>query len=189
MSGISLLFGIGNPGAEYRHTRHNIGIDTIAFLAARLGLSWETRATVRRSVWRRGGRKIDLVQSRTYMNESGTALSSCRPSEPGGLIVICDCIHLPVGRIRIRAAGGSGGHRGLESIAEALGTEDFPRLRMGVGTPAEADWSDYVLSPFGETERPVSDEMIRAAADALEVVVIEGLGEAMRRFNRKDAAP
>ncbi len=191
MSGISLVFGLGNPGAEYLYTRHNIGTRTLTFLAERHRLAWERpHAKARRSLWRYCGREILLVQSLTYMNLSGEALSAYSDFPPDRIIVVCDDIHLPLGRLRIRRGGGSGGHRGLESIIEMLDTEEFPRLRMGVGAPGVvADWSEYVLSVFSEEEEALVGEMIGAAADALEVVVGEGLEPAMQRYNRKESPP
>lgn len=188
MSSISLLFGLGNPGARYQHTRHNIGLDTLTSLAEHHKLSWERVGGVaRRSQWRYAGRHILIIQSLTYMNVSGCALAACDGIEPGDMIAVCDDINLPLGRLRIRHGGGSGGHRGLESIIGTLGTEDFPRLRMGVGAPdGDKNLSDYVLSTFDEGEQATVAEMVRAAVDALELVVREGIEEAMQRFNRKD---
>ena len=190
MSSISLLFGIGNPGARYRHTRHNIGVDTLASLAERHTLSWvDSHATMRRSRWRYSGRDICIVQSLTYMNVSGEALEACGGIEPDCLIVVCDDVNLPLGRLRIRPGGGSGGHRGLESIINTLATVEFPRLRMGIGgAEDEDDLSDYVLAPFGEEERPVVTGMMHSAVEALETIVGEGLEAAMQRYNRKDAS-
>jgi PTH1 family peptidyl-tRNA hydrolase len=191
MSGISLLFGLGNPGSEYRHTRHNVGRDTLATLAERHALSWEpVRDVALRSRWQYAGRSIVLIQSLTYMNVSGRALAACGDTAPGTMIAVCDDINLPLGRLRIRQGGGSGGHRGLESIIDELGTEDFPRLRMGVGAPeGSGDLSEYVLSAFEDGERAAVTVMVETAVDALEVVVLKGLEEAMQRYNRKDSPP
>ena len=188
MSDISVLFGIGNPGARYRHTRHNVGVDTIAALADRHNLSWKPVDSIARSAhWRYGGRRILLIQSQTYMNMSGDVLAASGGIDPEMLIVVCDDINLPMGRLRIRAGGGSGGHRGLESIIEAISTEEFARLRVGVGAPEpDGDLSEYVLSAFDEDERSKADLMVRIAADALEVIVRTGLEEAMQRYNKKD---
>jgi PTH1 family peptidyl-tRNA hydrolase len=191
MSGISLVFGLGNPGAEYVYTRHNIGIRTLTSLAERHRLAWERpRAKARCSIWRYCERKVLLVQSLAYMNLSGEALSAYSDFSPDRIIVVCDDIHLPLGRLRIRAGGGSGGHRGLESVIGMLDTEEFPRLRMGVGAPGSViDWSEYVLSIFRDEEEAEVEEMIGTAVDALEVVVGEGLDPAMQRYNRKEIPP
>ncbi len=191
MSSISLLFGLGNPGATYRHTRHNIGRYALAMLADRHTLSWEpVRAVALRSRWRYAGRQVLLIQSVTYMNVSGRALAACGDIAPGTMIAVCDDINLPLGRLRIRTGGGSGGHRGLESIIDTLGTEEFPRLRMGVGAPeGDNDVSEYVLSTFDNEEQAAVTVMVGTAVDALEVVVTEGLEEAMQRYNRKDLPP
>lgn len=191
MSSISLIFGLGNPGARYRHTRHNIGRDTLAILADRHTLSWErVRDVALRSRWRYAGRHLVLIQSLTYMNVSGLALAGCGDIAPGTMIAVCDDINLPLGRLRIRQGGGSGGHRGLESIIDELGTEEFPRLRMGVGAPeGDNGLSEYVLSVFDDEERAAVTVMVQTAVDALEVAVREGLEEAMQRYNRKDIPP
>ncbi|HUV35415.1 MAG TPA: aminoacyl-tRNA hydrolase [Patescibacteria group bacterium] len=191
MSSISLLFGLGNPGARYQHTRHNIGLDTLASLAGRYRLSWEpVRGVARRAPWGYAGRHVLLMQSLTYMNVSGCALAACGDFEPGGMIAVCDDINLPLGRIRIRPGGGSGGHRGLESIIETLGTEEFPRLRMGIGAPeGGGDLSEYVLSAFDDEEQAAVALMVRMAVDALQIAVRDGLEEAMQRYNRKEPPP
>lgn len=191
MASISLLFGLGNPGADYRHTRHNIGRDTLATLACRHGLSWKPIDEIAlRCRWRHAGRWNVLLQSLTYMNLSGRVLEACRDVRPETLITVCDDINLPLGRLRIRRGGGSGGHRGLESIIDSVGTEEFPRLRMGIGAPeGSADLTDYVLSSFDDEERPTVDEMVQTAADALEVVVRDGIEEAMQRYNRRNIPP
>ncbi len=191
MSSISLLFGLGNPGARYRRTRHNIGRDALATLADRHTLPWEPVCDVALlSRWRYAGRQVLLIQSLTYMNISGRALAACGDIAPGTMITVCDDINLPLGRLRIRPGGGSGGHRGLESIIDVLGTEEFPRLRMGVGAPeGDNDVSEYVLSAFGDEEQAAVTGMVQTAVDALEVVVREGLEEAMQRYNRRDLPP
>jgi PTH1 family peptidyl-tRNA hydrolase len=119
------------------------------------------------------------------MNLSGDALSITGAS-PDSILVVCDDIHLPVGIIRIRAGGGSGGHRGLESVTLAFGKQDFARLRLGAGpAPRGALWSDYVLEEFGEELALKVNEMVNDAADAAELILIQGLEAAQRRYNRK----
>jgi PTH1 family peptidyl-tRNA hydrolase len=188
MSDISLLFGLGNPGDSYYGTRHNLGSVTLDLLAARHNLTWSTVSeTAMEARIESGGRVVLLLKPLTYMNESGRALGHYDSIESGSLLVICDDINLPLGRLRLRERGGSGGHRGIESVAAYLGTDDFPRLRMGIGPPPPGeDWSGYVLSPFAAEERKGVEKMIETAALALELIIRERLETAMQTFNRKD---
>ncbi len=187
MSGISILFGLGNPGRRYGQTRHNLGHETLDLLASRHGLSWdrgEGPSLVSR--WERESGGVILLKSTTYMNASGEALKGLPGLEPDRLIVICDDLSLPLGMLRIRGQGGSGGHLGLESVSISIETEAFARLRLGIGSPPPAiDWSEFVLMPFLLEERPDVDRMLTTAADALEMVVTEGIDQAMQGYNRK----
>ncbi len=129
-----------------------------------------------------------MLKPLTFMNLSGEALASVPGIDPVVLLVIFDDISLPLGRLRIREKGGSGGHKGLESVVDHLGTGTFARLRLGIGSPPEGvDWADFVLSPFPDRERALADEMVGRAADALELIVASGLGEAMQVYNRRDS--
>ncbi len=187
MSGISILFGLGNPGRRYSNTRHNLGSLTLDLLASRHGLSWkrgEGLSLVSR--WERESGDIILLKSTTYMNASGEALESIPGLDPARLIVICDDLSLPLGMIRMRKQGGSGGHLGLESVIMSLETEAFARLRLGIGSPPPAiDWSEFVLMPFLLEERPDVDAMLETAVEALEMAVTEGMDKAMQEYNRK----
>ena len=186
MSGISIVAGLGNPGADYRSTRHNLGFMALDALARRHALSWKRAAgPVQRALWRVGRRKIALIKPLLYMNESGLPLERSGVIEQEELLVVCDDLNLPLGQLRLRKRGGSGAHKGLHSIIEHLGTENFPRLRMGIGAPpAGTDWVEFVLSGFRAEEQDCVERMIESAADAIEVAVRSGLDEAMQRFNR-----
>lgn len=183
---VSILFGLGNPGDRYRYTRHNLGSEALKFLARRHSLTWKRgRGSYLLSRWGFADREITLLESLTYMNDSGRALEEYGGVDPSTLLVLCDDMSLPLGRMRIRGGGGSGGHLGLESVITTVGTERFARLRLGIGSPpAGIDWSEYVLMPFLEEERETARELIETAAGALEAIIGEGLDRAMNRYNR-----
>jgi PTH1 family peptidyl-tRNA hydrolase len=187
MRAISLVFGLGNPGSEYGGTRHNLGFDTLDLIAARHRLGWRRRGdSAVASVWRSAAGTVTLVKPRTFMNRSGEALRLFAGLSPEALLVVCDDMALPVGSLRIREAGGAGGHHGLESIIAQLGTDRFARLRLGIGpAPDTAQWSDFVLEPFSHEERPRADTMVEQAAEAVETVIREGIEAAQRRFNTR----
>ena len=180
--------GLGNPGPEYEETRHNLGFWTVDRLAARwkagpwrrTGERLETRATV-------GGREIVLAKPLTWMNRSGIAvraLCDALECDPGEILVCYDELALPLGRIRLRPSGSHGGHNGMRSIIDRLGTTQFPRLRVGIGPDgAVEDGADFVLSPFRRRERPLADEAVVRAAEAVECAVSEDLLTAMNRYN------
>jgi PTH1 family peptidyl-tRNA hydrolase len=189
MSGISILIGLGNPGKIYRHTRHNLGGETLDLVVKRHRLKWRKAAgPVMESRLQLAGREVLLLKPLTFMNVSGEALSGYGDLDPGILLAIFDDINLPLGRLRLRKRGGSGGHRGIESVVRYLGTEDFARLRLGVGAPPPGiEWSEYVLSPFPNEERKRVGRMIATAADALEIVLQQGIETAMDMYNSKDS--
>jgi len=188
---MKLIAGLGNPGPRYAGTRHNVGFEAIDLLARRHGAQWEAaprgiEALVAR--WR--AEDTVLVKPLTFMNLSGTAivgLLQFYKIELPDLLVVVDEVQLETGRIRIRPSGSAGGHNGLKSIIGSLGTDAFPRLRIGVGRgDNRRDLADHVLARFEPDERPVVDDAVVRAADAAEAFVVEGLGPAMNRFNRKD---
>jgi len=187
MSDLSILCGLGNPGTDYRNTRHNLGSMILDLLAERHTLSWKGhQGRIMEARWRIKGRDVILLKPLTFMNASGEALADYGHIDPASFIVLFDDISLPLGHIRLRERGGSGGHRGLESIIAHFGTDDFARLRLGIGEPPPgSSWSDYVLAPFPEEERGAVSEMIEIAADALETALARGIVEAMNRYNRK----
>lgn len=182
-----LVLGLGNPGARYRGTRHNVGFRVVEELARRRSLSLDGRECASLVA---GGDAVMLAQPQTYMNRSGWAarcLVERHGFEPGRILVVFDEINLPLGRLRLRRRGSPGGHRGMESIVENLATDGVPRLRLGVagpdGPPASEDLVNYVLAPFAADEEETVREMIERAANACEVWLQEGAEAAMQRFN------
>lgn len=190
------IAGLGNPGGEYARTRHNAGWMLLDELIRR-GQALETRTREHAEMTRLklGPDTVWLVRSTTYMNRSGLGLEqACRSLQvgPREVLVAYDDIDLPLGRLRLRRSGGSGGHRGLESVIGALGTSRIPRLRLGIrgeeGFDEGADTADYVLDEFTAEERVVAEEMIDRAADAVRMILRRGLGAAMNTYNRKDTS-
>ena len=193
---MDVVLGLGNPGARYRATRHNVGFHVVDRLAVRAGVSLWRDDGVEASlgVGRISGRDVVLAKPETFMNRSGrTAValwSRCDPSDHRFVVVVDDA-DLDLGRIRIRPGGGHGGHNGLASIADELGTERFVRVRVGVAGPArpDGDLADYVLSSFGPDETERVEDAIRGAADAVEEVLASGVGPAMNRWNGRVLSP
>jgi PTH1 family peptidyl-tRNA hydrolase len=184
----TLIVGLGNPGARYERTRHNLGRRAVESLAEMWGVSLgDVRANARYGIARRGEARIGLAIPITYMNESGRAVAPLArfyrvPAER--ILVVYDDLDLPLGRLRLRPSGGTGGHRGMASIAAALGTESFPRLRLGIGRPPPAwDATDFVLSPFDDEELAIAENAALEAARALQEVVDNGLVHAMNAYN------
>ncbi|MFO7639210.1 MAG: aminoacyl-tRNA hydrolase [bacterium] len=178
------LFGLGNPGDRYAATRHNVGFMVLDELARRLRARFRVAPdrAVARARWR--GQDLVLVKPLRYMNESGLPVAEQLREEPGEFLVVCDDFALPFGRLRLRPQGSEGGHNGLASIIYRLGTNRFPRLRVGIGTPPrEQDWAEYVLEPFSPDESARLAELVGRAADACLAVVDEGLAKAMNRHN------
>ena len=192
-----LVVGLGNPGREYDRTRHNVGFAVLDRLAEKLECSfrrkWRFSAEIAEST-AGGTGKVVLAKPRTYMNRSGSAVSallSWLKVEPAHLLVVVDDADLPLGQIRLRASGGSGGHNGLRSIIETLGgNEQFARLRVGIGRSAAAgaDITGHVLGRFAPQEREIMIQTTATAAEAIECCLRDGLTEAMNRFNRKQPA-
>ncbi|MFO7916299.1 MAG: aminoacyl-tRNA hydrolase [Candidatus Krumholzibacteriales bacterium] len=187
MDRISYLCGLGNPGSEYDRTRHNLGFDVLDSLARKIGAAWKNadgKAEI--ADWYIDGREVLLVKPLTYVNLSGTALRLFPGIEPSNLLVICDDINLDLGSIRIRRSGGSGGHNGLESIENYLGSRDYPRLRIGIGPPPDPSrWKDFVLGSFTGREEEIMEDILSEAVEAVETVILCGVREAMQRFNRR----
>lgn len=186
---MALVLGLGNPGPRYARTRHNVGWRVLERLVGR----WEARPAGGGDTWQawhteRSGRAVDLVVPLTFMNASGAALETWRERhglDPAELLVVVDDVYLPVGTLRLRVAGSSGGHHGLESLEAVVGRE-FARLRIGVGVAADAaGLREHVLEEFAEDEQTVVDEAIERAADAVECWLGEGALAAMNRFNRR----
>jgi len=183
-----IVVGLGNPGPEYAQTRHNAGFWCVDRLAGRQSISVaERRRTVVLGEGSVEGRRVVLAKPRTFVNRSGLAatylLARYRVA-PSGLLVVYDDVALPLGKVRLRARGSSGGHRGIESIIDALGAQDFPRLRIGIGQPPPGtDQVDYVLGAMSTEERQKADLAIDTAADAAVAVLSEGIDTAMNRYN------
>ncbi len=184
-----LIVGLGNPGREYKHTRHNIGFLLVDELASRLEVEF-TRSQSQALVTdgRYQGHKIILAKPQTYMNRSGhptRALLNFYKLAPDHLLVAYDDVDLPFATIRIKPSGGSAGHKGIGSILAQLGTDQFPRLRLGVGRPpGQKQAADYVLKPFNKEEDEFLGNFIERAADATQAFISQGIDYAMTNFNR-----
>ncbi|HEX2292952.1 MAG TPA: aminoacyl-tRNA hydrolase [Gaiellaceae bacterium] len=182
-----LVAGLGNPGREYARTRHNAGWLVLDELARRQGGSFRGKFSGRLAETRLDDLRLALLKPETYMNESGRSIGAARKFfkvDPADLLVVHDDVDLEPGRLQARLGGGLAGHNGLRSIGQALGTNDFLRLRIGVGRPGRGDRrsvADYVLAEF-EPEIDV-DALVARAADAVETMARDGLEEAQRRYN------
>ena len=182
-----LVAGLGNPGREYERTRHNVGWLVANELARRHGGSFRSNFSGSLAETRLGDLRLALLKPETYMNESGRSLAAAArffKVDPSALLVVHDDVDLEPGRLQARLGGGLAGHNGLRSIAQALGTQDFLRLRIGVGRPGRGDRrpvADYVLSPF-EPEEDV-DELLARSADAVETLARDGLEQTQARYN------
>jgi PTH1 family peptidyl-tRNA hydrolase len=185
-----LLVGLGNPGKAYAQTRHNVGMWVIERAAARWSVRLSPRDTAQRGSGQLGGEWIELAGLLDWMNVSGPPLKELlRKFEltPSELIVVHDDLDLEPGRLRIKLAGGHGGHNGIKSIIEALGTLKFVRLKIGIGRPASGqDSADYVLEPVTKDEMAVFAPCLERAVDALECVIHQGPDVAMNQFNVRE---
>ena len=183
-----VIVGLGNPGPRYRDTRHNIGFRCVDLMSQR----WDIRLSERRAKavlgrGRHSDQDIVLAKPRTFMNNSGEGIAylmarfGIRPSD---LIIIYDEMALPVGKMRLRPAGSDAGHNGVRSIIGALGTVDFPRIRVGIGRPGQTGRQvAHVIGGFSDDEAPVIAEIVQQAADATECLLVEGIDRAMSKFN------
>jgi PTH1 family peptidyl-tRNA hydrolase len=182
-----LVVGLGNPGREYARNRHNVGWMVADELADRLGASWRSKFSGSLAETRLGGHRIALLKPETFMNDSGRAVSGAMrffKLAPENVLVVHDEADLDLGRLQVRKGGGLAGHNGLRSIAKQLSTQDFVRVRVGVGRPGRGDrrpLADYVLSDFAAEDD--ADSLVARAADAVESLLAHGLDETQRRFN------
>ncbi len=185
---MKLIVGLGNPGRKYEKTRHNVGFDVLQVVAQRCAAEGEkdkfdgrvTEATI-------AGQRALLLWPHTLMNRSGQSVSAAfkfYDLSPTDVLVVGDDFNLPLGTLRVRSQGSAGGQKGLKNIIERLGTEEVPRLRIGIGpVPGNWDPADFVLSRFAADERPVILDAIDRAADGVECWVAEGIQACMNRFN------
>jgi len=184
---IRLVAGLGNPGPEYAATRHNIGFMVADQLAAQYGSTWE-----KSSKWDALSAKcgsVLLIKPMSFMNRSGYpifAVAQFYKILPQEMLIVLDDLALPVGRLRLRARGGSGGHNGLQSIITQFGTEEIPRLRIGIGEAPRDGSVDYVLSRFFDEEKPLVRSAISRAVEAVKCAIDKGLVSAMNTFNKTE---
>ena len=184
-----LIVGLGNPGDKYENTRHNVGFMTVDILAERLRIPVQKlKYKALTNTAELGGQKVLLMKPVTYMNLSGEAVRQAADFykiPPERVLVISDDVSLPVGKLRIRAGGSAGGHNGLKNIIAQLGSDRFPRVKIGVGEKPHPDYemADWVLSKFTGEDKKAIDAAILRAADAVECLLKEGPDRAMNRFN------
>jgi PTH1 family peptidyl-tRNA hydrolase len=185
---VKWIVGLGNPGREYENTRHNLGFRVVEWVQAELAATARGRSPLYRRLESPDG-SVGLLMPQTYMNLSGRAVAEIQRKgglEPADFLVVADDIHLPLGTLRLRATGGAGGHNGLKSIVEHLGSDQFARLRLGVGRPDSAEeFADYVLDRFRKSEEPVVSEAVERAGRASLAWAREGLATALNRLHTK----
>lgn len=193
ISGHTLIVGLGNPGSRYAANRHNVGFRCVELLALACDLTFDKRQ--KRALAAMGivhGQRVIVAKPQTFMNESGRAvapLARFYKVQPERLIVVYDDLDLPLGAVRLRPEGGSGGHNGMRSIIEHLGGSNFPRLRIGIGRPpGKMDPAAYVLQDFSAQEKELLEETLRWAVAALETWLTEGSQAAMNKYNREHPA-
>jgi PTH1 family peptidyl-tRNA hydrolase len=187
-----IIVGLGNPGREYEGTRHNTGFEVVDVISERLGIKvarLKHKALIGEGFL--GDSRVILVKPQTYMNLSGESVReivSWYKTPLSNLIIVYDDIDLPLGSVRVRAKGSSGTHNGMKSVIYQLQSDQFPRIRIGIGHPKQQDLISYVLGRFTSEERAVIEESVRHGADAAEAVVKDGINSAMNIYNRKEAA-
>lgn len=186
--GIKLVVGLGNPGPEYEKTRHNIGFELVDLVAADRKLKWAKEHKFRAKIALDGSSLI-LAKPLTFMNLSGNSVSRLMRDYKlltSQILIVYDDIALPIGTLRFRANGSAGGHNGIKSLIEYLGTEDFPRLRIGIGaTPGNEPLTDHVLGRFGQEEWSEMEKVLAIAVDGVNCALSAGLDSAMNQFNRR----
>ncbi len=185
-----IIVGLGNPGKQYEHTRHNVGFEVIDILADQIGICIEEKK--HKALCGRGileGQKVVLVKPQTFMNLSGEsvrAIFDFYKVESKDIIIVYDDVSLEPGQLRIRGKGSAGGHNGIKNIIAHLGTQEFPRVKVGVGEkPKGMDLADYVLSRFSKEEQDTMEEAFHEAANAVAMMVKQDIDSAMNHFNMK----
>ena len=185
-----LLVGLGNPGKAYAQTRHNVGMWAIDRAAARWAIRLAPRGTAQLGSGRLGSEPVELAGLLDWMNVSGPPLKGLLRTlhlTPDDLVVLHDDLDLEPGRLRIKLAGGHGGHNGIKSVIEALGTPQFARIKIGIGRPPSGrSTADYVLEPLTADEKQVLDPCVERAVDALECLIHRGIAVAMNQFNVRE---
>ena len=184
---MKVIVGLGNPGRQYAGTRHNIGWEVVDYLAKGPGVgAFRTAFQADVAEMTEGGEKVLLVKPQTFMNLSGRAVRAVLDFyklTPADVLVVCDDYNLPLGKLRVRAKGSHGGQNGLRNIQEQLGTDEYPRLRMGIGQPAPGEAVDFVLTRFKPGERAAVEEAVASAASGVLLWVRQGLAACMNRVN------
>ncbi len=183
---IWVIAGLGNPGRKYTRTRHNVGFMVIEEVAERHGIALSDRKTHRIGRGSLSGRNVLLIEPLLYMNLSGPVVKRVftkSNSRPGNLIVIHDDLDMETGKLRIRKTGSSGGHKGVESVIQNIGSKDFIRIKLGIGRDAGVPVEDFVLSKFKRDEISVIRSSIQRAADAVSLIIAEGVDNAMNQYN------
>jgi PTH1 family peptidyl-tRNA hydrolase len=187
---LRLIVGLGNPGASYARTRHNVGMWVVERAAARWSIRLSRRGTAQRGAGRLGSELIELAGTLDFMNVTGPPLKGLLRElklSPDDLILVHDDLDLEPGRLRIKLAGGHGGHNGMKSVVDALGTPQFVRLKIGIGRPApRQDSADYVLEIVTKEEMEIFEPCVERAVDALECLVHRGTEAAMNQFNVRE---
>ena len=191
---MKFIVGLGNPGRGFSHSRHNVGYRCVDYMARRWGITLaERRAKVVLGQGHVGRFSVVLSKPRTFMNKSGEGVAYLLTrfaSTPADLLIIYDDMDLPLGTVRIRPRGGAAGHNGIKSIVAALGTEEFPRLRVGIGKPPDGqEGMDYVLGSFSPHEEPVVRDAVMRVAEAVDHLLEEGIQAAMNSANRAPEPP
>ncbi len=185
---MKVIVGLGNPGRRYEGTRHNVGFDVVDLVARRHGLPWHGwRGVAETTEWRRPEERVLLAKPQTFMNLSGEAVGALLTFykvEISDVLIVCDDVNLPVGALRARPSGSDGGNNGLKSVAAHLGTQQYARLRVGVGRGDSArDLADHVLSRYTPEEMSGMHEAVTRAADAIEMWITDGTARVMNAYN------